>query len=58
VVVGAGFVGLEAATELAARGRVLLVDRSEVVGDRLAARARKSRRRWTGWASNAASGRR
>jgi NADH dehydrogenase len=35
VVVGAGFVGLEAATELAARGRVLLVDRSEVVGDQL-----------------------
>ncbi|MEV4174740.1 FAD-dependent oxidoreductase [Nonomuraea sp. NPDC049709] len=35
VVVGAGFVGLEAATELAARGRVLLVDRSEVVGNPL-----------------------
>ena len=35
VVVGAGFVGLEAATALAARGRVLLVDRSQVVGDRL-----------------------
>lgn len=35
VVVGAGFVGLEAATALAARGRVLLVDRSRVVGDRL-----------------------
>ncbi|MFI6790737.1 NAD(P)/FAD-dependent oxidoreductase [Nonomuraea sp. NPDC050383] len=35
VVVGAGFVGLEAATALAARGRVLLVDRSEVVGDQL-----------------------
>ncbi len=35
VVVGAGFVGLEAATELAARGRVLLVDRSEVVGHQL-----------------------
>ncbi|OPC79206.1 FAD-dependent oxidoreductase [Embleya scabrispora] len=35
VVVGAGFVGLEAATALAARGRVLLVDRSEVVGDAL-----------------------
>ncbi|MEV1177979.1 FAD-dependent oxidoreductase [Nonomuraea sp. NPDC049784] len=35
VVVGAGFVGLEAATELAARGRVLLVDRSQVVGDQL-----------------------
>ncbi|MFC7586096.1 NAD(P)/FAD-dependent oxidoreductase [Nonomuraea antimicrobica] len=35
VVVGAGFVGLEAATELAARGRVLLVDRAEVVGDQL-----------------------
>ncbi|MGP3966682.1 NAD(P)/FAD-dependent oxidoreductase [Streptomyces sp. 6N223] len=32
VVVGAGFVGLEAATALAARGRVLLVDRSEVIG--------------------------
>jgi NADH dehydrogenase len=35
VVVGAGFVGLEAATALAARGRVLLVDRSAVVGDQL-----------------------
>jgi NADH:ubiquinone reductase (H+-translocating) len=35
VVVGAGFVGLEAATELAARGRVLLVDRSPVVGHQL-----------------------
>jgi NADH dehydrogenase len=35
VVVGAGFVGLEAATELAARGRVLLVDRSDVVGEQL-----------------------
>jgi NADH dehydrogenase len=35
VVVGAGFVGLEAATALAARGRVLLVDRAEVVGDQL-----------------------
>jgi NADH dehydrogenase len=35
VVVGAGFVGLEAATALAARGRVLLVDRSDVVGDQL-----------------------
>ncbi|MEU0565429.1 FAD-dependent oxidoreductase [Nonomuraea sp. NPDC005983] len=35
VVVGAGFVGLEAATELAARGRVLLVDQSQVVGDQL-----------------------
>ncbi|WP_433220847.1 NAD(P)/FAD-dependent oxidoreductase [Microtetraspora malaysiensis] len=35
VVVGAGFVGLEAATALAAGGRVLLVDRSEVVGDQL-----------------------
>lgn len=35
VVVGAGFVGLEAATELAARGRVLLVDQSEVVADQL-----------------------
>jgi NADH dehydrogenase len=35
VVVGAGFVGLEAATELAARGRVLLVDRSQVVADQL-----------------------
>ncbi|HEY8525460.1 MAG TPA: FAD-dependent oxidoreductase [Acidimicrobiales bacterium] len=32
VVVGAGFVGLEAATALAARGRVVLVDRSDVVG--------------------------
>ncbi|MER6812570.1 FAD-dependent oxidoreductase [Spirillospora sp. NPDC000708] len=37
VVVGAGFVGLEAATALAARGRVLLVDRSPVVGDQLGA---------------------
>ncbi|HEX6469107.1 MAG TPA: FAD-dependent oxidoreductase [Streptosporangiaceae bacterium] len=35
VVVGAGFVGLEAATELATRGRVLLVDRSQVVGQPL-----------------------
>ncbi|GAA1640449.1 NAD(P)/FAD-dependent oxidoreductase [Nonomuraea maheshkhaliensis] len=35
VVVGAGFVGLEAATALAARGRVLLVDRSDVVGHEL-----------------------
>ena len=35
VVVGAGFVGLEAATELAARGRVLLVDQSDVVGAQL-----------------------
>jgi NADH dehydrogenase len=35
VVVGAGFVGLEVATELAARGRVLLVDRAQVVGDQL-----------------------
>ncbi|MBT2230213.1 NAD(P)/FAD-dependent oxidoreductase [Nonomuraea sp. NEAU-A123] len=35
VVVGAGFTGLEAATALAARGRVLLVDRSEVIGDQL-----------------------
>jgi NADH:quinone reductase (non-electrogenic) len=35
VVVGAGFVGLEAATALAERGRVLLVDRSEVVGHQL-----------------------
>ncbi|WP_331772446.1 FAD-dependent oxidoreductase (plasmid) [Embleya sp. NBC_00888] len=35
VVVGAGFVGLEAATALAARGRVLLVDRSETVADQL-----------------------
>lgn len=35
VVVGAGFVGLEAATALAARGRVLLVDRSEAVGHQL-----------------------
>jgi NADH dehydrogenase len=37
VVVGAGFVGLEAATALAARGRVLLVDRSDVVGHQLGA---------------------
>jgi NADH dehydrogenase len=35
VVAGAGFVGLEAATALAARGRVVLVDRSEVVGHQL-----------------------
>ncbi|MBB6348466.1 NAD(P)/FAD-dependent oxidoreductase [Nonomuraea muscovyensis] len=35
VVVGGGFTGLEAATALAARGRVLLVDRSQVVGDQL-----------------------
>ncbi|MEQ4717436.1 FAD-dependent oxidoreductase [Nonomuraea sp. B19D2] len=35
VVVGAGFVGLEAATALSAQGRVLLVDRSEVVADQL-----------------------
>ncbi len=35
VVVGAGFVGLEAATALAARGDVLLVDQSDVVGDQL-----------------------
>jgi NADH:ubiquinone reductase (H+-translocating) len=35
VVVGAGFVGLEAATALAARGKVLLVDRSDVVGHQL-----------------------
>jgi NADH:ubiquinone reductase (H+-translocating) len=35
VVVGAGFVGLEAGTALAARARVLLVDRSDVVGAQL-----------------------
>ncbi|WP_043635453.1 NAD(P)/FAD-dependent oxidoreductase [Nonomuraea candida] len=35
VVVGAGFTGLEAATALAARGRVLLVDRAEAVGEQL-----------------------
>ncbi|MGK5550746.1 NAD(P)/FAD-dependent oxidoreductase [Actinomadura kijaniata] len=35
VVVGAGFVGLEAATALAARGRVLLVDQAKVVADTL-----------------------
>jgi NADH:ubiquinone reductase (H+-translocating) len=35
VVVGAGFTGLEAATALAARGRVLLVDRSQAVGAQL-----------------------
>ncbi|MFC9996056.1 NAD(P)/FAD-dependent oxidoreductase [Nocardia sp. NPDC127526] len=35
VVVGAGFVGLEVATELADRARVLLVDRSPCVGDQL-----------------------
>ncbi|GAA0935988.1 NAD(P)/FAD-dependent oxidoreductase [Nonomuraea longicatena] len=32
VVVGAGFAGLEVATELADRGRVILVERAEVVG--------------------------
>ncbi|WP_197093887.1 NAD(P)/FAD-dependent oxidoreductase [Nonomuraea sp. SBT364] len=41
VVVGAGFVGLEAATELAAGGRVLLVDQAEVVGDELGAGPRE-----------------
>lgn len=41
VVVGAGFVGLEAATELAARGRVLLVDQSDVVGAQLGSGPRK-----------------
>ncbi|WP_371786226.1 NAD(P)/FAD-dependent oxidoreductase [Streptosporangium subroseum] len=41
VVVGAGFTGLEAATALAARGRVLLVDRSQVVGARLGPEPRK-----------------
>ncbi|MFF8959558.1 NAD(P)/FAD-dependent oxidoreductase [Streptomyces sp. NPDC014894] len=35
VVVGAGFVGLEAATALAARARVLLVDRSRTAGSPL-----------------------
>ncbi|GAA1509853.1 NAD(P)/FAD-dependent oxidoreductase [Streptomyces synnematoformans] len=35
VVVGAGFVGLEAAGELAARGRVLLVDTAAEVGEPL-----------------------
>ncbi|MBF6332727.1 NAD(P)/FAD-dependent oxidoreductase [Nocardia transvalensis] len=35
VVVGAGFTGLEIATELAGRGRVVLVERSEVVGPEL-----------------------
>ncbi|MFF4194466.1 NAD(P)/FAD-dependent oxidoreductase [Nonomuraea sp. NPDC001831] len=35
VVVGAGFTGLEAATALAGRGRVLLVDRSPVVAHQL-----------------------
>ncbi|GGT33843.1 NAD(P)/FAD-dependent oxidoreductase [Nonomuraea spiralis] len=35
VVVGAGFTGLEAATALAARGRVLLVDRSQVLANQL-----------------------
>ncbi|WP_431899475.1 NAD(P)/FAD-dependent oxidoreductase [Nonomuraea sp. bgisy101] len=32
VVVGAGFAGIEVATELASRGRVVLVERAEVVG--------------------------
>lgn len=41
MVVGAGFVGLEAATALAARGRVLLVDRSEAVGAHLGERPRE-----------------
>ncbi|MFC4111019.1 NAD(P)/FAD-dependent oxidoreductase [Nonomuraea zeae] len=41
VVVGAGFTGLEIATALAARGRVLLVDRSEVVGGELGPGPRK-----------------
>jgi NADH:ubiquinone reductase (H+-translocating) len=40
VVVGAGFVGLEAATALAADGRVLLVDRADVVGEQLGQRPR------------------
>ncbi|WP_436776215.1 NAD(P)/FAD-dependent oxidoreductase [Yinghuangia sp. YIM S09857] len=35
VVVGAGFVGLEAATALAARGRVVLVDQADTVGAQL-----------------------
>ncbi|QKG27254.1 FAD-dependent pyridine nucleotide-disulfide oxidoreductase [Actinomadura verrucosospora] len=35
VVVGAGFTGLEAATALAAQGRVLVVDRSRVVAEQL-----------------------
>ncbi|MFG1998065.1 NAD(P)/FAD-dependent oxidoreductase [Spirillospora sp. NPDC048911] len=35
VVVGAGFTGLEVATELAERGEVVLVDLSEVVGSEL-----------------------
>ena len=35
VVVGAGFVGLEIATELASRGRVVLVERNDVVGPEL-----------------------
>ncbi|QCX74093.1 NADH dehydrogenase-like protein [Streptomyces sp. YIM 121038] len=35
VVVGAGFTGLEVATELAGRGRVILADRSAVVGPEL-----------------------
>ncbi|MBF6541959.1 NAD(P)/FAD-dependent oxidoreductase [Nocardia brasiliensis] len=37
VVVGAGFVGLEAATELAGSNRVLLVDQSRVIGTQLGA---------------------
>ncbi|SEH00970.1 NADH dehydrogenase [Nonomuraea solani] len=41
IVVGAGFTGLEAATELAARGRVLLVDRASTVGAQLGAGPRK-----------------
>jgi len=35
LVVGAGFVGLEVATALADRGRVVLVDRAQVVGEQL-----------------------
>ncbi|WP_188195300.1 NAD(P)/FAD-dependent oxidoreductase [Nonomuraea sp. SYSU D8015] len=41
VVVGAGFVGLEAATALADRGRVLLVDRSRVLAAPLGPGPRK-----------------
>ncbi|MGW0483597.1 NAD(P)/FAD-dependent oxidoreductase [Nonomuraea sp. NPDC003214] len=42
VVVGAGFTGLEAATELAARGRVLLVDQAAVVGEQLGPEPREA----------------
>ncbi|SPL97991.1 NADH dehydrogenase [[Actinomadura] parvosata subsp. kistnae] len=42
VVVGAGFTGLEVATELAGRGRVVLVERADVVGPDLGPTPRPS----------------